>query len=76
VVKLIDEELTEIMVTKSDYIGMPLKRLSIFGDGLILKIFRGQEELTAHGNTTLRPGDVLLFSGSKETARKLRDLLS
>ncbi len=61
-----DDEITvgEAVVQNPAYVGMPLRRLRLPGNALILSIRRENVTLVPHGETVLRYGDRVAIIGS------------
>ncbi|NPA91473.1 MAG: hypothetical protein GXO55_08505 [Chloroflexi bacterium] len=73
-----DDEVTvgEAVVRNPAFIGIPLRRIRLPGNALILSIRRENVVLVPHGDTTLRQGDRVAIIGSPESVEEAIQLLS
>lgn len=70
-----DVEVGEALVRNRRVTGIPLRRLSLPGNALILSVRRGESVLVPHGNTVLVQGDRVAIIGSPESVARARQLL-
>ena len=70
-----DVEVGEAVITNGRVTGIPLRRLTLPGNALILSIRRGDSVLVPHGNTVLRRGDRVAIIGSPESITRAQELL-
>ncbi len=70
-----DVDVLEAVVRNGRLVNIPLRRLSLPGNALILSIRRGDSVLVPHGNTVLRRGDRVALIGSPESVTRARELL-
>ena len=59
-----DMEMRQARLRNRLYFNKPLRNIRLPGDVLVVGIRRGSERIVPHGETILRPGDVLLLVGS------------
>lgn len=67
-----DEGLREIRVGNEAYQGVPLRKLTLLGGALVLRIFRQDQSIIPHGHTTLQVEDRLLVSGNAEQLERIQ----
>ncbi len=72
-----DEEITvgEALVRNPAFIGVPLRRVHLPGNALILSIRRDNVVLVPHGDTVLRRGDRVAIIGSPESVEEAVQIL-
>ncbi|AGT31821.1 sodium:proton antiporter [Geobacillus genomosp. 3] len=70
-----DTALHEIAMNNPDYDGMMLRQFPFMGDCIIVRIFRDNESIVPHGDTTLQIGDRLIVTGTGEYVEQLRHWL-
>ncbi len=70
-----DVEVGEAVITNGRVTGIPLRRLTLPGNALILSIRRGDSVLVPHGNTVLRRGDRVAIIGSPDSVLRAQELL-
>lgn len=70
-----DVDVAEAVVRNPRLTGIPLRRLSLPGNALILSIRRADSILVPHGNTVLQVGDRVALIGSPESISRARELL-
>ncbi|SFS32304.1 monovalent cation:proton antiporter family protein [Marininema halotolerans] len=69
------EHLQEIRMNNRAYHFIRIRDLDMLGQSLVLRILRGNEVITPHGDTVIHLGDRLIVSDTPEHARRLRRLL-
>jgi Kef-type K+ transport system membrane component KefB/Trk K+ transport system NAD-binding subunit len=67
-----DESIQEIEIQNPHYNNVLLRNLPFLGRALILRIYRGDNYLIPHGDTSLEVGDRILVSGSVEHIRAMK----
>ncbi|OPX02458.1 monovalent cation:proton antiporter family protein [Bacillus altitudinis] len=67
-----DSSLYQIQMNNHRYHNVMLREFPFTGDLVFVRIFRGIDSLVPHGDTTLRSGDRVLVSGSREYVARLR----
>jgi CPA2 family monovalent cation:H+ antiporter-2 len=67
-----NKEVIEALVCNPEFIGQPLRKLTLPGDVLVLALRREGELLVPHGNTPIRLGDRLTIVGSTDDIQKAR----
>jgi CPA2 family monovalent cation:H+ antiporter-2 len=70
-----DTALHEIAMNNPDYDGVMLRQFPFMGDCIIVRIFRDNESIVPHGDTTLQIGDRLIVTGTGEYVEQLRHWL-
>lgn len=68
-----DQEIFEAVLQNQALANKPLKEWTL-GDALVILVRRNGQLLAPHGNTTMKPGDVLTLigkAGERETTRQL-----
>jgi len=71
-----DKEVAEVVMGNTSFTNMPLRKLSLPGDLLVLALRRRNELPVPQGNTQPSLGDQLTLVGSVESVRTARELLS
>ncbi len=71
-----DKEVAEVVMGNTRFTNMPLRKLQLPGDMLVLAVRRRNELLVPQGNTQLSLGDQLTLVGSVESIRSARSLFS
>ena len=68
-------ELTDAVILNRALAGIPLQRVRLPGNVLVLGIRREGEALVPHGDTVLQKGDVMMFVGSRDALHEAKRLL-
>ncbi len=70
-----DVEVGEVVVRNRRMTGIPLRRLHLPGNALILSIRRDRAVIVPHGDVVLRPGDRVAVIGSPESVAETLQVL-
>lgn len=65
--------LYEIDMKNVQFDGVLLREFPYLGDTVFVRIFRGNESIVPHGDTSLKLGDRIVVTGSLRHVQKLRD---
>ncbi|HET7628544.1 MAG TPA: monovalent cation:proton antiporter family protein [Bacillales bacterium] len=68
--------LYQIEMNNHDYAGTKLREFPYMGDTIIVRIFRDNNSIVPHGDTSFEMGDRLIVSGSKIHVDQLQELLA
>jgi len=71
-----DKQVAEVVMGNTRFTNMPLRKLKLPGDLLVLALRRRNELLVPQGNTQLSLGDQLTLVGSVDSVRQARELFS
>jgi len=70
-----ETSLYEVEIRNPEYAGIQVRHFPFTGDVIFVRIFRGRDSIVPHGDTELKLGDRLIFTGSQEYVDELkRDL--
>lgn len=70
-----DVDVGEVVVKNRRMTGIPLRRLHLPGNALILSIRRDQAIIVPHGDVALQPGDRVAVIGSRESVTETIQIL-
>lgn len=68
-------ELIDAVLLNRSLLGLPLRKLRLPGDVLVLGVKRAGEALIPHGDTVLQKGDVLMLVGTIEALHEAKRLI-
>lgn len=71
-----DKEVADVTVRQTRMTKMPLKKMGLPGDMLVLAIRRRNELIVPQGDTTLDLGDKVTLVGSMESVRRAREIFA
>lgn len=71
-----EHRLYQVNMLNPEFAGIELRKFPHFGNIIIVRIFRGSDSIVPHGDTTLQVNDHLVVTGTKDSIKELRSILS
>jgi monovalent cation:H+ antiporter-2, CPA2 family len=71
-----EHRLYQVNMLNPEFTGVELRKFPHLGNVIIVRIFRGSESIVPHGDTTLQLNDHLIVTGTKESIKELRSIMS
>jgi monovalent cation:H+ antiporter-2, CPA2 family len=71
-----EHRLYQVNMSNPEYSGIELRKFPYLGNVIIVRIFRGSESIVPHGDTSLQLYDHLIVTGTKESIKELRSIIS
>lgn len=69
-----DFYIADVTLHNPALVGIPIRKINLLGDCLILSIVRGSEKIIPHGDTVLRLGDLIMLVGTREYVKEVESL--